>query len=195
MNFVEWEPVRSRRNSIALRYQLPPHYGYPFSMSFHIEYTVDENGASGTLVAENTGNTHALFGTANRPYLAAPTDSVDSLELTLPAETHYTTDERLTPTGKASVFGTPYDFRPPRRLGETPMDTAFSGLTRDADGHAVVRFGWPGRGNVELGVDQAPGYLQVYTDDSPGMDRPTRSGITVEPMTLRHPALSSLVTD
>lgn len=75
------------------------------------------------------------------------------------------------------------------------MDTAFTGLTRDADGHAVVRFGWPGHENVELWVDQAHGYLQVYTDDSPGVDRPSRAGITVEPRTLPHPTLSSLVTD
>lgn len=80
MNFVEWDPVRSRRNSIALRYQLPPHCGYPFSMSFHIEYTVDENGVSSTLVTENTGNTNAPSARRTTPTSQhPPTRSIRSI--------------------------------------------------------------------------------------------------------------------
>ena len=103
--------------------------------------------------------------------------------LRLPARTYYRTDERLIPTGKAPVTGTPYDFRTPRALGRTTMDTAFTGLDRDAGGTATVEFHRPGGHDVQLWMDGTHDYLQVYTDDSPETDRPARQGITVEPST------------
>ncbi|MFC7340075.1 aldose 1-epimerase family protein [Saccharopolyspora griseoalba] len=182
MSFVEWQPVRRTPGSVVLSYVLPPTYGYPFHLSFEIEFAVDDRGVRSTLTATNIGPTAAPFGTANHAYLAAgPTGKIDDIVLTIPADTYYVVDDRLIPTGTAPVAGTEYDFRTARRLGTTRMDTAFTGLAHSG-GEAVVRFERPDVA-VELWVDETHAYLQCYTDDSPEADRPGRQGITVEPMT------------
>lgn len=183
MSFVEWQPVEHRRDRVVLEHVLPPTYGYPFQMAFRIEFAVDGSGVRSTLTATNVGRTAAPFGTANHTYLAAGGDRIDDIVFELPASTHYLVNDRLIPTGKAPVDGTEYDFRRARPIGPTQMDTAFTDLSRDADGGAVVRFARPDGVTAELWVDRTHGYLQVYTDDSPSTDRPTRQGITVEPMT------------
>ncbi|GAA2361527.1 hypothetical protein GCM10009854_46100 [Saccharopolyspora halophila] len=182
MSFVEWQPVRWSRDAVVLSYALPPTYGYPFQLSFEIEFAIDKSGVRSTLTATNIGESAAPFGTANHTYLAAgPGGKIDDIVLTVPADTRYVVDDRLIPTGTAPVEGTEYDFRSPRRLGGTRMDTAFTGLARTG-GAAVVRFDRPDVG-VELWVDDRHDYLQCYTDDSPEGDRPGRQGIAVEPMT------------
>ncbi|SDY93100.1 aldose 1-epimerase [Saccharopolyspora shandongensis] len=180
MSFVEWQPVRHCADGVALEYVLPPDYGYPFRLAFRIEYEVDATGVRSTLSAKNIGDTDAPFGTANHTYLGAGGDRIDDIVFELPADTYYVVDDRLIPTGTAPVEGTDYDFRSPRPIGATEMDTAFTGLSR---GGAVVRFARPDGVTAELWVDRTHGYLQVYTDDSPATDRPGRAGITVEPMT------------
>jgi aldose 1-epimerase len=183
MSFVEWQLVHHGRDRVVLEHLLHPHYGYPFTLAFRIEYAVEDRGVSSTLSARNVGDRPAPFGTANHSYIAASEDTIDSITFTLPASTYYLTNDRLIPTGTASVGGTEYDFRSARRLGSTTMDTAFTDLGRDHEGNAVVRFERPGGENVELWVDRTHRYLQVYTDDSPSTDRPGRAGLTVEPMT------------
>ncbi|MDR7304130.1 aldose 1-epimerase family protein [Haloactinomyces albus] len=185
MNFAEWELVEHARDRVVLRSLLYPHYGYPFSLAFEIEYAVTGDGVRSTLIARNAGSTSAPFGTATHGYIAASAGKINSMELELPASTYYRTNDRLIPVGTSPVDGTEYDFRTARRIGSTTMDTAFTDLTRRRDGTAVVRFGRPGGENVEMWVDETHDYLQVYTDDAPSAERPqrARSGVTVEPMT------------
>jgi aldose 1-epimerase len=183
MNFVEWQPVRHRPDGIVLEYRLHPHYGYPFQLAFRVEYAIDATGVRSTLIAWNIGRTNAPFGTANHTYLAAGGNRIDDIVFELPASTYYQVNDRLIPTGTAPVAGTQYDFRAPRRIGPTEMDTAFTDLRRGPDGNSVVRFTRPDGVRAELWVDQTHRYLQVYTDDSPSTQRPPRAGITVEPMT------------
>ncbi|MGW1678077.1 aldose 1-epimerase family protein [Saccharopolyspora sp. NPDC002376] len=183
MSFVEWQPVQHRADGVVLEYLLPPSYGYPFQLSFQIEFAVDDSGVRSTLTAKNVGRTAAPFGTANHTYLAAGADRIDGIVFELPASTHYLVNDRLIPTGKDSVEGSQYDYRQARPIGDTKMDTAFTDLTRGPDGNAVVRFARQDGITAELWVDPTHGYLQVYTDDSPSTERPTRQGITVEPMT------------
>ncbi|WP_019856337.1 aldose 1-epimerase family protein [Actinopolyspora mortivallis] len=185
MSFVEWEPVRHRRDSVRLRYRSHPRYGYPFHMEFTVDYAVDRHGVRCTLTAENVGREAAPVGWANHTYVAAGPGGTDAMELRLPADTYYRTNERLIPTGTASVSGTRYDFRRRHRIGETKLDTAFTGLERDHWGEAVVRIGLEDGRDVLLRVDGAHEHLQVYTDDGASEDRaqPPRSGITVEPST------------
>lgn len=183
MSFVEWSPVHHRADSVVLEHVLPPDYGYPFQLAFRIEYRVDDRGFSSTLSATNVGRGPAPFGTANHTYLAAaPGTRIDDIALEIPADTYYVVNDRLIPTGTAQVEGTDYDFRTARPIGDTTMDTAFTGL-HHSGGEAVVRFGRPDV-DVELWVDETHRYLQVYTDDDPSTDRPGRAGLTVEPMTL-----------
>lgn len=183
MNFVEWDLVRHLPDRVELEHVLPPSYGYPFHLSFRITYAVDEQGVTTTLTARNIGTEPAPYGTANHTYIAAGTGRIDDMVLELPAEAYYVTDDRLLPIDKRHVAGTEYDFRTARRIGSTEMDTAFTALRRQPDGTAVTRFHRADGRAIELWVDRAHGYLQVYTDDSPEADRPPRAGITVEPMT------------
>ncbi|MFR9728218.1 aldose 1-epimerase family protein [Saccharopolyspora sp. MS10] len=182
MGFTEWTPAHHGRDSVVLEHVLHPHYGYPFQLAFRIEFALESGGIRSTLTARNTGPRNAPFATANHTYLAAGTGALDDVVLELPADTRYVTDDRLIPTGTAPVAGSEFDYRTARPIGATVMDTAFTGLARDAAGNATVRFG-RADGEVHLWVDRAHDYLQVYTDDSPEADRPPRSGITVEPMT------------
>lgn len=183
MQFVEWQPVLHTRDRVVLEHALPPQYGYPFPMVFRAEFSVDDEGITRTLRAKNAGTTSAPYGTASHTYIAASGDTINPLALRLPARTYYRTNERLIPTGEAPVAGTPYDFRSPRELGPTTMDTAFTDLDRDAAGTATVEFHRPGGHDVQLWMDGTHDYLQVYTDDSPETDRPARQGVTVEPST------------
>lgn len=183
MNFVEWEPVHHQRDRVELEYLLHPQYGYPFLMAFRVEFRLDEHGVTSTLSARNVGSTDAPFGAAVHPYVAAGSGTIDSIVLEVPASTYYVTNDRLIPTGRASVSGTKYDFRSPRPLGATTMDTAFTDLSRNSDGDAVVKFGRADGVDIHLWMDDTHDYLQVYTDDAPSLDRPARSGLVVEPMT------------
>ncbi len=183
MNFVEWEPVHHSRDRVVLEYLLHPQYGYPFPMSFRIEFRLDERGIRSTLTSRNVGRTNAPLGTAVHPYVAAGSGTIDSIEFELPAGTYYVTNDRLIPTGKAPVEGTKYDFRAARPLGPTTMDTAFTDLERDSRGETVVKFGRTGGVDIHLWMDDAYDYIQVYTDDAPSTERPARSGLVVEPMT------------
>ncbi|WP_338595999.1 aldose 1-epimerase family protein [Saccharopolyspora sp. SCSIO 74807] len=183
MGFTEWTPVEHHRDRVVLEHLLHPHYGYPFTIAFRIEFTLQGNGFRSTLSARNAGRTDAPFGTANHTYLAAGGERVDDVVFELPANTYYVTNDRLIPTGKADVAGSEYDYRTARPIGATEMDTAFTDLDRDSDGTATVRFGRPDGSAVQLWADRTHGYLQVYTDDSPETDRPARAGLTVEPMT------------
>ena len=181
--FEEWRPLHRSDDRVVLEHVLHPSYGYPFALTFRVEYAVDEGGLRRTLATKNVGTTDAPYGTATHTYIAASTGTVDSVRFELPADTYYRTNERLIPTGTAPVAGTEYDFRTARPLGETTMDTAFTGLRREDGGNAVVRFDRPGGASVRLWADDTHDYFQVYTDDEPDTDRPPRAGIAVEPMT------------
>lgn len=191
LGFTEWTPVEHRSDRVVLEHLLHPHYGYPFMLALRIEFSLEGGGFRSTLTARNVGDRDAPFGTANHTYLAAGGARVDEVVLELPAETYYETNDRLIPTGKAAVAGSDYDYRTARPIGPTEMDTAFTDLVRGPDGGTTIRFGRPDGSNVELWVDRTHRYLQVYTDDSPELDRPARAGLTVEPMTL---APNSFVT-
>ena len=182
LSFTEWQPVKHSHNRLVLETQQHPTYGYPFHLTFRLEYELDDGGVRSTLTARNIGDTAAPFGTANHTYIAAPDGTrINDMGLQLGADTYYVVNDRLIPTGTAPVAGTKYDFRDRRTIGATVMDTAFTGLPRDSDGLATVSFTRPGGHDVDLVLDGGYDYLQVYTDDAP-QGHPPRSGLTVEPV-------------
>ncbi|MGH3625637.1 MAG: aldose 1-epimerase family protein [Sciscionella sp.] len=184
MNFVEWDLVSHSSNRVVLEYVQPPSYGYPFQMAFRIEYTVDSTGVGAVLTASNIGSRRAPFSTATHVYIAAPPGKrVDDITLTLPAKHYYLTNDRLIPTGKAKVGGTPYDFMTARPIGETKMDTAFVDVLLGSNRESTALLRRPGSADVELWMDEKHNYYQLYTDDSPSVRRPTRQGLAIEPMT------------
>ncbi|MCP2164196.1 aldose 1-epimerase family protein [Goodfellowiella coeruleoviolacea] len=181
VSWVPWVPVAQRRDRVRLAYVLHPQYGYPFTLSFQIEYALTGDGLRVTLTARNVGTAAAPFGAGYHPYVQVGSRTIDSALLTIPADTYYTVNDRLIPTGKASVAGTPLDFRTPRLLGDTKLDTAYTGLSH-VDGEAVAALELPGGPRVEVWMDETHRYVQAYTDDGQN-GRPNRAGITLEPMT------------
>jgi aldose 1-epimerase len=110
--------------------------------------------------------------------------SVDDCELTLPAAFWLPTDERGIPSGRpAAVAGTPYDFRQPRPIGTTRLDTALTGLARDRDGRAWAHLAAAGGQGTRVALWAGHGYrwLQVFTGDPLPPDR-RRKAVAIEPM-------------
>jgi aldose 1-epimerase len=190
MSWVDWDLVEHTDSRVRLRHLLRPQYGFPFTLDFQLTYAVDDDGLGCTLTATNEGSGPAPFGAAYHPYLRLA-DSVDEVLLDLPARSYYRTDDNLIPVAKESVAGGPLDFRGGRKLGDQALDTAFTDLNCDSEGisHAIVTA--PSGRSVDVWSDRTHRYLQVYTDDTPAIDRPRRSGITIEPMTCAPDALNT----
>jgi aldose 1-epimerase len=132
--------------------------------------------------ATNVGESACPYGSGFHPYLTVGTETVDSVILHLPAATVVGADERGLPLAAAPVEGTEYDFRRPRPIGSTRLDHAFTDLVREEDGIARVALGGllPGSG-LDLWVDEAYGYLQVFSGDP--LPDVNRRSLAVEPMT------------
>jgi aldose 1-epimerase len=79
------------------------------------------------------------------------------------------------------VAGTEFDFRAARKLGDTRLDHAFTGLRRQQDGLAWVRLS-AGGVRTALWADAAYRWLQVFTGD-PLEPEFRRTALAVEPMT------------
>jgi aldose 1-epimerase len=80
------------------------------------------------------------------------------------------------------VSGTDYDFREPRRLGDTRIDFAFTDLVRDEAGIARTRLWGADGACAELWVDEKYGLVETYTGDTLSPAR-ARRGLGTEPMT------------
>jgi aldose 1-epimerase len=153
-----------------------------------------------TLRARNAGRRPAPYGAGMHPYVRAELAGIDGTTLRLGAERWLENDDRNVPTGRLlSVDGTPYDFRQPRVIGSTKMDTAFTGLARDADGMASVELQAPNGGRrVTVWMDRHFDYLMVFTGD-PLAEGERRRSVAIEPMTCApdafHNGLGLLVLD
>jgi aldose 1-epimerase len=109
---------------------------------------------------------------------------VDDAVLTVPAVATLTVDDRSLPIGEHPVDGTALDFRQGRPIGGTVLDTAFTGLERDADGVARVRLASAdGARSLEVWMDAAYPYVQVYTGDTVEPEERRRRAVAIEPMT------------
>jgi aldose 1-epimerase len=182
---VRWEPwtvAERERHRVVMEYVLAPQPGYPFTLELSIEYALAIDGLTVRTTTTNVGESACPYGGGFHPYLTVGTETVDSVILHLPASTVVGADERGLPLDPAPVEGTEYDFRRPRPIGSTRLDHAFTDLVREEDGLARVALGGlrPGSG-LEVWVDEAYGYLQLFTGDP--LPDVNRRSLAVEPMT------------
>ena len=182
---VRWEPwtVGEREpHRVVMEHVLTAPPGYPFMLRVSIEYALAMDGLTVRTTGTNVGESACPCGVGFHPYLTVGTDTVDSVILHVPAGTVVGADERGLPLEPAPVEGTDYDFRRPRPIGSTRLDHAFTDLVREEDGIARVALGGlhPGSG-LDLWVDQAYGYLQLFTGDP--LPDVNRQSLAVEPMT------------
>ncbi len=176
-----WRLLSREDGSVTLGLRLFPQIGYPHILDLTIAYTLGPSGLTVETTARNSGDTAAPYGFGAHPYLTLG-EPVDGAVLELPASRWLPVDERKIPVGRRDVEGTEYDFRTARPIGETVLDTAFTGLARGADGLVRVRLTTgDGTRGVELWGAEGIGWLQLYTGDTLAKEH-RREGLAVEPM-------------
>ncbi len=178
-----WRCIEREPSRVLMGIWLHPSPGYPFFLDVSVAYTLDEAGLTITTCVVNVGERACPFGTGQHPYLSAGDGSVDGCSLELPATTRILTDsERQLPIGREPVEGTTYDYRVARSLDDASIDSAFTDLIRErASGRAVAKLARPDGSRVELWVDEAYPYLEVFTADTLAPGR-ARRGLAIEPM-------------
>jgi len=181
---VRWQPWRLLDRAperARLGFTLHPQPGYPFTLELEVEYRLGDEGLSATTSARNLGGERAPLGAGSHPYLRPRAGSVDGALLHIPASSYLELDERLIPTGRRlSVEGTRFDYRRPRSVGDTVLDTCYTDFAEffvELDG-------------VRLWFDTKHPYLQAFTGDTLHRDR-RRQGLALEPMTCPADAFNS----
>lgn len=183
VRWSSWELLESAVSRVRLGHVLWPQPGYPFTLALELDYELTDAGLGVTIRAQNVGVTPAPFGAGMHPYVRADLGGIDRSQLTVDAEQWLDADERMIPTGRLlSVGATAYDFREPRSLDGVRMDTAFTGLARDASGRARAELSAGGGRRVTVWMDGQFDYLMLFTGDVlPAPER--RRSIGIEPMT------------
>ncbi|GIT81582.1 galactose mutarotase [Leifsonia sp. LS1] len=192
--WLDFAAVDRSGSSVTFAATIEAQAGYPHRVEVSVAFSLDECGLRTEVTATNTGPTAAPWGTGPHPYLVAGDGRVDDWTLRLPADTVLSVDpERLIPIDLTSVETEgdgAFDFRAERRIGDTFIDHAFTGLTRDADGLATVALRAADGTGVEMVWDEACPWVQIHTADQPdpALDR---LGLAVEPMTCPPDAFNS----
>jgi aldose 1-epimerase len=180
VRWASWQRVEQTPESIELSYVLPPQPGYPWALGLTTRWSVGADGLRADHTVVNLGDKPAPFGFGTHPYLRVGEQALDDLVLHVPASERLLVDDRMLPTGREQVAGTPYDFGTPRPIEDVEFDYAFTGLTRGEDGLARVRLTSPAGGGVELWQDAAFDWVQLYSGVGPSGQ--ARHTLAVEPM-------------
>lgn len=184
VRWASWTLRERAEHRAVLGHRLHPQPGYPHILDLEAAYALGDEGLTVRLSATNVGDAPCPFGAGAHPYLTPAGDRIDGTTLRVPAATFLRNDEREIPVGAEAVDGTDLDFREPRPLGSTTLNTAFTDLARDADGRARVHFG-----DTTLWVDRGFRYVMLFTGDPlPDVDR---RALAVEPMTCAPNAFQS----
>jgi len=175
--YVPWRLLDHQRDSVTLEVTIFPQPGWPGVLLAQATYQVDSTGLSVAVEAVNRGSGPIPFGYGAHPYLTVGETLVDEVSLDIPASSYLTVDDRMLPVRLRSVEGTEFDWRSVRRVGSATLDTAFTELTRGADGRWQVSIRLADRCTYLWG-DESMRWTQVFTGG------PYRDwGIAVEPMT------------
>lgn len=183
VRFANWTVAEAAAAKVVMAHRLHPQPGYPFLLDLRVTYTLGDGGLSVRIEAANGGNGPCPFGAGAHPYLRVGDGGVDGIVLRAPAATWYEADAQGIPVARRAVDGTAYDFRDPRPIGSTVLDTAFTDLERGPDGRAVVDVAdRPGGERVRVWLDPGFPYLMLFSADTLRDDERRRS-LAIEPMT------------
>lgn len=175
--WVNWSVAALEADRVVMEVVVHPQPGYPFVLGLSVAHRLGPDGLSVATTATNLGDRPCPYGAGAHPYLTAGTATVDEAVLEVPAGTRLETDDRGIPVGRASVDGTPFDFRRPRAIGDLVLDTAYTDLT----GGSVTLAAEDGR-RVSLWWDDSHRWVMVFSGDTLAPAR-RRRGLAVEPMT------------
>ncbi len=189
-----WNLVTATQNYCRLQCILAPQPAYPWWLEIQIEYRLSRSGLSVEVTASTPGKETAPFGIGFHPYLSTNRQHLDGCRIMVPASTVLVIDDRMIPADQHDVTGSQYDIRTPTLIGDTSLDTAYTGLQRDADGIAKVELD-PADGSrqITLWMDSSFKYVQVFTADTLPDESERRRMIALEPMTCPPNALQTHV--
>jgi aldose 1-epimerase len=190
LRWAPWQLVQQETDRVTVGATVHPQPGYPYAVTVTTTWTLGPDGLLAEQAATNIGNDPAPFGLGMHPYLMVDGEPEPEWELVLPATERLVVDDRGLPTERVAVDGTGYDFRTPRLVRGLELDTPFTGLERGTDGRATVTLTGPAGGHVELWVNEAYPWIQVFTADPVPAPR-TRRSWAVEPMTCPPDAFNS----
>jgi aldose 1-epimerase len=188
VTWQSWTVLEQEPDRATVGVLLAPRPGYPFRLAAAVDYALAPDRLTVTVRVRNAGSGEAPVAVGMHPYLQVGTSGeggISAAELTVGARTELVTDGGL-PTGERRGFAGDVG-----RIGDRAFDTPLTDLERDDDGWARVRLEGPA-GRLELAVDEAWPWLQVYTGDSFPEGRRRRS-LAVEPMTSPPNALADHV--
>lgn len=191
LRWSPWRALEHEPHRVLMGARIHPQTGYPFDLDITVEYSLSQDGLTVKTSARNLGEGDCPFGAGHHPYLSPGSGLIDACILELPASTLIAVDpQRQLPTGRQPIADGPLDFRSPRPIGATPIDSPLTDLLRDADGLARARLTAGDGSCVELWVDRGYRVLEVFTGDTLAPAR-RRRGLAVEPMTCPPDALRS----
>ena len=191
VRWASWKVAEREQDTVAMVHVLYPQDGYPFALALRVEYRLESDGLVVETTATNVGDASCPYGAGFHPYLTAGTTTIDECTLQSPGATWMPTDNQAIPTSSQPVDGTDYDFRAPRPVGTTQLDTGYGQLARDSDGRARVTLQSPAGAGVTLWMDEHYEYLMLFTGDSLPNAARRRRGLGVEPMTCAPNAFQS----
>ena len=178
VRYVPWVLVDRTPDSVTNRVRVFPQPGWPGWLEATVTHAVSTGGLTVTMSATNIGDGDVPFGYAAHPYLTVGEETVDDVDVRVPAAAYLEVDpDRLLPIRVAPVDGTDLDLRDGTTLGSRNLDSALTDLARDADGRWRVTL-TRGDRTAELWGDESMAWVQVFTG-GPYRDR----SVAVEPMT------------
>ncbi len=194
VRWLEWKLEYQERNRVKLRCTLAPQPAYPFLLSLALIYELGPGGLTVRVQAESPAGVGAPFGIGFHPYFLAPVQGLVGSRLVVPATRHLALDAHGIPTGELALDGALVGIATSDgiALDDQILDDCFTGLVRDENGGATVRF-LPGSGpvaEVALRHDRHFGYVMCYTGDTLA-EGSRRRAVAIEPMSCPPNALSS----
>lgn len=194
LRYTEYTVAEADASSVTLAADVYPQLGYPYWLRTSVGYRIHTNGIVVTHRIDNASDAAAPFGVGAHPFLTindpARAVAASDIQVQVPASEYYEVDDRLLPTGIATVAGTAVDLRQYRPLSELTLDTGYradhAGMPRL---ESVLKV--DGIGTARLWQDESFGYVQVYTrHDYPGASGPLPA-IAIEPQTCATDAFNS----
>lgn len=187
--WLHFGAVSEAPDRLTLAGRIEPQPGYPWRVRIDVLFELGPHGLRQRITATNESTVDAPIGLGAHPYLVAGNWHAGAISgWTLQSSAHevlLVSADRLLPIASADVGEHDdgmLDFRIPRRIGDTELNHAFSGMQSENEDPLVVTLtGSDGHG-VELSCAADVPWVQLYSaDQQPAGAR--RHALAVEPMT------------
>ncbi len=187
LRFTSYALESRSPDAVTLTADVVPQTGYPFHLRTAVTYALAGAGLTVTHTIDNVGADDAPVALGTHPYLQIAGVPTADLTLHLDAPRYAVVDDRLIPVSDEPVDAAT-DLRTPRRVGDVDLNTAYSGMPRDADDRVCATLAAPDGREVALWAGAGFTHLQVFTTDRyPGQPL----AVAIEPMTAPANAFNS----